>query len=249
MDVLRAVARAVLGTLAALLPARWWPSVDARLDPARHTTASGVVTILLAAAMGVPGFLAHAGANASRANTAMLEVAVAQAGGGTHGEPEVTTAFAQGLTALSLFTFLLFTPRGLLTLYLAASGTLRVAAAIADDPMGDPLLTAADVAVHLRRNRRQTQRRAAERLALEGTEVPDRVVTGAQAGLDADLVVVSSRVKEGWTENTVLFSGARAFRIGAPVERMIAGRLRTLYPLREHRDLEAARRSVHYELP
>jgi hypothetical protein len=47
----------------------------------------------------------------------------------------------------------------------------------------------------------------------------------------------------------VVFTQAAVYRLGDPVERTIAGRLRTLYPLAEHRDLEAIRKSVHYDLP
>jgi hypothetical protein len=37
------------------------------------------------------------------------------------------------------------------------------------------------------------------------------------------------------------------YRLGEPVERTVEGHLRTLYPLKEHNDLEVARRSVRYE--
>jgi hypothetical protein len=40
-----------------------------------------------------------------------------------------------------------------------------------------------------------------------------------------------------------------AYRIGQPEERTIAGRLRTLYPLTEHKDFEAIRKSVYYDWP
>jgi hypothetical protein len=55
--------------------------------------------------------------------------------------------------------------------------------------------------------------------------------------------------KPGWDRGTVVFTPETAYRIGEPVEKTIAGRLRTLYPLTEHNDLEAVRRSVHYDLP
>ena len=49
--------------------------------------------------------------------------------------------------------------------------------------------------------------------------------------------------------SVVVFTAAACYRIGEPVERTITGRLRTLYPLSEHKDLEAVRKSVEYDLP
>ena len=60
---------------------------------------------------------------------------------------------------------------------------------------------------------------------------------------------MSSRRKPGWERGVAVFTQERCYRIGEPVERTIAGRLRTLYPLSEHKDFEAIRKSVHYELP
>jgi hypothetical protein len=62
-------------------------------------------------------------------------------------------------------------------------------------------------------------------------------------------VIVASRRKAGWEHGTTVFTADAAYRIGAPVERTIAGRLRTLYPLTEHKDFEAIRKSVYYDLP
>ena len=64
-----------------------------------------------------------------------------------------------------------------------------------------------------------------------------------------DLVIVASRVKPGWNKGTVVMSATKAYRVGTVEERTIAGRLRTLYPLTEHKDLEVFRRTVHYDLP
>ena len=60
---------------------------------------------------------------------------------------------------------------------------------------------------------------------------------------------MSSRRKPGWERGVVVYTTAAVFRIGEPVERTIAGRLRTLYPLAEHTDLEAVRKSVQYDMP
>src|SRR5204863_9854241 len=85
---------------------------------------------------------------------------------------------------------------------------------------------------------------------LEGPEIPDRVVTSAKAGIPGcDFVIVSSRAKPGWGRDVVVYTQDACYRIGEPVERTVQGRLRTLYPLTEHTDLEAVRRSVHYDMP
>jgi hypothetical protein len=156
----------------------------------------------------------------------------------------------QGFAGLSIFTFLLLTPKGWVTMYLGGSGAVRMGAAWFDDPIGDPILTAVDEIGRwmTRRQRLKTARRSRE--SLEGPEIPDRLVSSAAAGIPGcDLVVVVSRRKAGWDRGVVVFTQTGCYRIGEPVERTVAGRLRTLYPLTEHRDLEAIRRSVHYDLP
>ena len=119
-----------------------------------------------------------------------------------------------------------------------------------DDPFGDPILTGVDAVLFRLRTGQRTRAGIAAREALEGPEIPDRVVSASAAGIDGcDLVIVSSRQKPGWARGVAVFTQERCYRIGEPVERTIAGRLRTLYPLTEHKDFEAIRKSVHYELP
>jgi hypothetical protein len=97
---------------------------------------------------------------------------------------------------------------------------------------------------------RQDRASHAAREALEGPAAPDRVVTADAAGMPAcDLVIVASRRKPGWERGAAVITPDTCFRIGEPQEKTIAGRLRYLYPLTEHTDFEAIRRSVHYELP
>lgn len=129
-------------------------------------------------------------------------------------------------------------------------GLVRTVAAGLDDPHGDLLLTVVD-GVLLRSVRRgQARWTRTSREGLEGPPVPDRVVPGAQVGLPAaQLVVVASRRKPDWDAGTVVITAGSVYRVGAIVERTIRGRLRTLYPLTEHKDFEAFRRTVHYELP
>jgi hypothetical protein len=225
-----------------LLPHRWWSRAPYWLPLDSAAFPSGIATIALAAAIGIPGFLDHAGATVSLANDAMIEAEMRQ-----------TTAYnrgmVQGFSGLSIFTFAM-TPIGLLTLYLAGSGIVRAAAGWFEDPLGDPFLTGVDTALFGASGQRQqrSERRAREKL--EGPDVGDRAVSPSTAGIPGcDLVIVSARRKAGWERGVVLFTQTACYRIGDPVERTIAGRLRTLYPLHEHRDLEAIRKSFHYDIP
>lgn len=229
---------------AALLPHRHWRRLPARFPMESAAFASGLATLLAGAAVGIPGFLEHAHATSSLGLDAELSRVFHDPDAGYR------QGLVQGFTGLSIFTFLLLTPKGWVTLYLMIGGGVRAAAAWFDDPIGDPLLTAVDAAVssgHVRRRDRQAR---TARETQEGPEVPDRVVTGSAAGMPgADLVVVSSRRKEGWERGVAVLTQEACYRIGEPEERTIAGRLRTLYPLTEHRDHEAIRKSVRYDLP
>jgi len=237
---------------AAILPFRHWHRLPSRFPMLSAAVASGVLTFFLGAAIGVPGFLEHTARAASAANTAMLEVAGRQVAEGlAPGDPrEVNQRFATGLTVLSVFTFLLLTPKGWLTMYLSGTGALRLAAAWFDDPVGDPILTGLDEIAWRTRRRLSSTRDRQSREAREGPEIPDRVVSSSAAGIPAcDLVIVTSRRKEGWERGVAVFTSSACYRIGDPVERMVTGRLRTLYPLTEHKDFEAVRKSVRYDLP
>ena len=228
--------------IAALLPHRLWRRVPSWIPIDDAVFLSGIATLMIAAAIGIPGFLAHAGATTSLANETMIAAEIQR-------KMDYNRGLVQGFAGLSIFTFVM-TPVGLLTLYLAGSGVLRAMSGWFGDPVGDPLLTGLDAVIFGAREKRREQRTHARREALEGPEVADRVVTGAAAGIpECDLVVVSARRKPGWERGVVVFTQAAVYRLGDPVERTIAGRLRTLYPLAEHRDLEAIRKSVHYDLP
>src|SRR4029453_6201725 len=142
------------------------------------------------------------------------------------------------------------TPPGWLTLYLVGSGGVRAGAAWFDDPVGDPILTGLDYLLYGQRERRTARNEQRTRATLEGPETRDRVLSGATAGIPGcDLVVVTARRKAGWELGVVVYTADACYRIGDPVERTIAGNLRTLYPLTEHPDLEAGRKSDNYELP
>ena len=232
----------VVAIVAVVLPQRYWSRYPIWLPLATAGFLSGILTIFLGAAIGIPGFLEHAGATVSLANAAMLDPRNDAAG--------YNRGMVQGFAGLSIFTFLFLTPTGLLTLYLLGSGTTRAAAAWFDDPVGDPILTGIDHLLHAGRQRHRDGRMQRNREALEGPEVPDRAVSSAAAGIPGcELVIVASRRKPGWEPGVTVFTADAAYRIGPPVERTIAGRLRTLYPLIEHKDFEAVRKSVRYDLP
>jgi hypothetical protein len=229
---------------AAMLPHRYWDRLPLWLPVASAAFLSGIATMLAGAAVGIPGFLAHAGATVSLANQAMLDSEL------LHTARGYNRGMVQGFSGLSIFTFLLLTPKGWATAYLLASGGVRAGAAWFDDAVGDPILTGLDAALLSHGERRRAMQDRRSREALEGPALPDRVVTAAAAGLaPCDLVVVAARRKPGWTRGVTVFTSDGAYRIGEPVERTVAGRLRTLYPLTAHADLEAIRKSVPYDLP
>src|SRR5205814_7511186 len=136
------------------------------------------------------------------------------------------------VNGLSVFTFLLLTPPGWATMYLGLSGIARAAGAWLDDPHGDFLLTLADAGLTRSWRDRQARKSREAHEALEGPDVPDRVVPGTQVGLpEAQLVIVASRRKPGWDAGTVVLTDGPSYRVGTIVERTMHGRLRTLYPL------------------
>lgn len=236
----------IAAVAAAVLPVRLWDRLEPYVPVSACAAASGLLTMLAGAAVGIPGFLHHAAEMASATTQAMLTAAA------TPGVPDeaVTTAMPVGLTALSVFTFLLLTPTGWATMYLGGSGLLRAAGAMLDDPRGDPILSIVDAALLRAAGRTRTRVARERREALEGPAVPDRIVNGAKAGLpQADLVIVAARRHMDWDAGTILLTDGPAYRVGESSERTIAGRLRTLYPITEHKDLEVFRRTVRYEMP
>jgi hypothetical protein len=229
---------------AALLPHRLWRRLPGWVPVEPAAFVSGILTLLAGAAVGIPGFLAHAGATTSLANDSMITEAMRNPNYG------YSQGLAQGFAGLSIFTFLLLTPTGWVTLYLIGSGGVRAGAGWFDDPVGDPILTGIDRLLGASRDRRQARSGQRTREALEGPEIRDRAVSSAKAEIPGcDLVIVSSRRKPGWERGVVVYTATACYRIGEPVERTVAGKLRTLYPLTEHTDLEAVRKSVQYDMP
>jgi hypothetical protein len=235
--------RRIGGLEAAILPTRVWPFLEDRVPVRSSAFLSGLVTFGVGAVIGIPTYPAHA----QVAATVDIEVLLTAAGWPApahHGKPPLL-----GLSDVAWLTFVFLTPLGLISTYLVVTGACRAIAAGFDDPLGDPLLTGISAAWCAARDRRAARRAAESRRALEVPEVPDRIVSGPQAGFPSvDIVVVSSRLKQGWTAGTVMDTGEGFYRIGVPVERIVADRLRTLYPLTRHPDVEVIRRSVRYEL-
>ena len=240
----RRIAVFIAAMAASLLPARLWPRLPSSFSMTSAAFACGLITLFAGAAVGIPGFLEHAHAATSLGLDAELHRVF------TNPDAGYRQGYVQGFSALAIFTFLLLTPKGWLTLYLMIGGGLRMAAAWFDDAVGDPALTIVDAILVRQRRARRTRAARETREALEGPEIPDRVVTPTSAGLPGcDLVIVSSRRKPGWARGVAVLTDDACYRLGEPVEQTVAGRLRTLYPLTVHNDLEAIRRSVRYELP
>jgi nucleotide-binding universal stress UspA family protein len=244
-EYLADLVRRIAGVAAAMLPQRWWPALDEHIPVTSSALAAGLITLVTGALLGSAGFLTFATEQASLNTQAMLTAA-------TSGRPEaeeVTTAMPVAANSLSLFVFLLWTPTGWASMYLTLTGLVRAAGAGFDDPRGDPILSLADAASLRVFSATRARRAQSRRESLEGPDVPDRVVVAATLGIpNADLVVVAARRKPGWDAGAVVLTSHAAFRLGGVTERQIDGRLRTLYPLTEHRDLEVFRRTVRYEL-
>src|SRR5205823_10801108 len=120
-------------------PRQLWPRIDPRFPLHQAAFASGLLTLGIGFVIGVPGFFEFAGGLASANNDWMLTrlAAPPQAGDDASG------LLPYGISILTFFIYIFFTPRGLFSLYLVASGSLRAIAAFidTDDALGDPVLT------------------------------------------------------------------------------------------------------------
>ena len=248
LDYLGDLATALAAIAAGILPRRHWPALH-RLPIRRFSLVSGALVMVAGLVIGARGGLAYAIRTADALADVTLEIATQQASGKLAG-PEITTSTPQALSALSFLAFLLFTPLGWLSGYLAASGLVRTISAVVDQPHGDHVLTGLDAL--LARSRQGAhdvhQRRLRERQ--EGVEVPDRLYSGDAAGLTGvDFVVVSSRRKADWTPGTFVITGDKWYVVGSSFEVRLDRGLRTFYPLTELKTAEVLRRGVRYELP
>src|SRR4029077_15278748 len=128
-------ALAFVGAMAAsLLPRRLWPRLPSSFPMTSAAFAAGLATFFLGAAIGIPGFIEHAHQTTSLGIDAELHEVFRNPNAG------YSQGMVQGFAGLSIFTFLLLTPKGWATLYLIVGGGLRLGAAWFDDPFGDPIL-------------------------------------------------------------------------------------------------------------
>jgi hypothetical protein len=247
LETLLVPGRFGLALLANLLPRRYRLEWDGRLPIAAMAGWSALLTVLLAFAIGVPGFLRYATRAGSAVTDTMLQTAekVNQGQASLEKMPE-----SYLLSMLTLPAFLFFTPRGLVTLYLGGTGLFRCLAFAAGEPRGDPLLGGIDAGLRALWTRRKARRDAALREALEGPEVADVLLSGRDGGApEAVYALVASRRKPGWSEGALVLDGEARYRIGRPFDRRYSGGLRTVYPLLEVATAEVMRRVVRCVLP
>jgi hypothetical protein len=148
-------------------------------------------------------------------------------------------------------SYVLATPRGLISLYLAISGFVRVVAYLVDEPTGDPVLSGVDALVTGSWQARRSRSARTAREKLERSDEPDRLHDGEWAGVpDATYVVVAARRKPGWTKGTWVITNDGWFTLGEPFDRPTPNGLRTIYPLTlQTTTLDVLRKGVSYELP
>jgi hypothetical protein len=228
---------------AAMMPTRWWQWIDPYFPATESALSSGVSTIVVGGILWIGGFVDFAQHQAGTVNRIVLSSPRAAAA-----SDDLDSTVLQGISALSVFGFLL-TPLGMVAMYLTFSGLGRALSAAFGEGFGDPILTAADNAVLALHRRLGTYSVQVGRRLREGPDVPDRIVRGAQIGIEADLVIVAARPKAYWDQGTIVRSGERWYRVGPIEERTVRGYLRTLYPLSELQDHAAIRRLVDYEIP
>jgi hypothetical protein len=247
VETLLAPARIALALLANLLPRRFRLEWDGRLPVTATAGWSALATVLLAFAIGVPGFLRYA----ARAGSAVTDTMLSTANAVNRGEASLRKMpESYLLSMLTLPAYLFFTPRGLVTLYVGGTGLFRCLAFATGEPRGDPLVGGVDAGLRALWARRRARRLSAEREAQEGPEVPDVLLSGRDGGApEAVYALVASRRKPGWSEGAFVLDGEARYRIGCPFDRRYAGGLRTVYPLVEVAQAEVMRRIVRYALP
>ncbi len=232
----------------AVLPRRYWRGFD-WMPIHLMAPVSGVLTVLAGAALGITGFFAYLERVAASPASSMLEIAERQVAG-TLPETAAVSSVPAAISILSPIAFAFFTPLGLFSVYLVASGWLRVVSWWIAEPHGDPVLTGIDWLFH--RTRRSAREGALRRTRLEaeGAEEPDRLYHGTWAGLpDVDLVVVASRRKPEWQKGTFVITPDGWYTLGEPFDRQTPHGLRTVYPLTAQKDNAVLRKGVSYNLP
>jgi hypothetical protein len=235
---------AIGGLFSAMLPARWWPSIDRYLPATESALAASVLTIIAGGILGIGGSIDF---GQQQARVVPKAVHSSSRPGKARDNRKAPTV--QGVPAFSVFGFIL-TPPGIFAAYLTLSGAGRALSAQFGEGFGDPILTAADHGIVALHHKLGLEHSRFVRLIHEGPNVPDMIVRGVHIGMDdADLVIVSARVKRGWDRGTIVRSGEQWYRVGVIDERIMQGYLRTLYPLNELHDHGAIRRLVNYPIP
>jgi hypothetical protein len=230
-----------------LLPRRYWQSFD--LPVASMAPLSGFVMLIGGFAIGLTGYFAYLEKLRAVSGLSILEISQLQVAGKLPETIEVSGAPA-GIYMTAPFAFALFSPLGLLAVYLVASSIFRIASSYIDEAHGDPILTAADAIGRRAFGSHQKRTARASREQLEGAAEPDRRYDGAWAGLaDVDFVIVSARRKPEWTKGTWVTTDDGWFVLGEPFDRPMPNGLRTVYPLTAQTTLEVVRKSVQYKLP
>jgi hypothetical protein len=139
---------------------------------------------------------------------------------------------------------------GWLGLYLAATGIFRAACHIAGDDHGDPLLSVAYRFTTSEMRRHGAYRRGRADALARGARVHDRIVTGDEVGLpQVDVVIVASWPHADVRVGCTIVLEGRWYRLVSVEERVLEGRLRTLYGLTVHVDSDVARFVVRYNAP
>ena len=238
--------RWIVAVVAGVAPRRVWPALERHLPLRSAAVVSGIVTFLAGVFIGVGGFFTFAAQLAGANNNWMLAQLAAPA---TNRDAAVGLV-PYGMSVLTLFIFLFFTPTGLLALYLSTSGALRGISAWLDDPRGDFVLTGIDWAATTMFEKNRRERRQIARERLEGADAPDLLQTGEWAGLpDADYVVLAARRKAEWNAGAIVMTSSDWYKLGVPVDIQTPAGLRTAYPLKKMHTVEVVRRGIHYELP
>lgn len=217
--------RSFLALVAGFIPRHYWSRLD--LGIADWAVLSGVATLFAGCASGITGYFAYM--------TRTLDSAYF-----------VPSPYLM----VSYFGYVLFTPRGLFSLYLVFSGLARAVSAWIDEPFGDPILTGVDNLIRRLRGSATTRAAERERLAAEGADEPDRRYPGDWADLPGvDFVIVAARRKAGWTAGTMVVTGDGWFTLAEPFDRPTPNGLRIVYPLTALQTLDVLRKGVAYELP
>ena len=246
LSELAGIVRWILALFAGIAPRALWPSLERHLPLRSAAATSGLVTLLAGFFYGFGGFMTFATTLAAANNDWMM----ARLGGPPAAGDAAVGLVPYGMSVLTLFIYLFFTPRGLFSTYVVVSGTLRAIAAYLDDPHGDPVLSAVHWAATGMWTKNREERRQIARERLEGRDAPDVLQTGAWAGVpDSDYVVLAARRKAEWSAGAIILTTEDWYKLGVPFDIQTLAGMRTAYPLKKMETVEVVRRGILYELP